>query len=251
MKNLTIIIPCAGNSSRFSANLPKSLTNFNGKAFLNNLLTVVDSIFQEIIIPIQPGEKNKELFLSKIDLKFHDKIKLVESTPGRGDGGAILDGFNFMIDQTKYFFVCWGDTYIFNANIFREIFSAAELDAFSSLAYVPLSHSKDPYVTYTLEENQIKDTLLSIDGHIEHEGYEDQSIFLLSPALIKILSSFDKKTNPHAEKISETSLLRFFKYAAAENHKLFGEVLGSKATMSFNTQEELVKILKLDSLNKK
>ena len=65
--------------------------------------------------------------------------------------------------------------------------------------------------------------------------------------LMKTLNSFDQKQKSEARK-KEISLLRFFKYAAAMNHRLVGVTRNLKATLSFNTQEELSKILKSNSL---
>lgn len=247
MQDLSIIIPCAGNSSRFNSNIPKPLAEFKGKAFINYLLSILSEIFKEIVIPIQPGAQNKKIFLSLIDAKFHEKINLVESEAGRGDAGAIIDGYNYISSQKTHFFVCWGDTYFVDPNIFKELIYDAALDDYSADAYVPLIQSKNPYVSYSLEGNNIKDALLSIDGHFVQEGLEDQSIFLLSHKLMKTLNSFDQKQKSEARK-KEISLLRFFKYAAAMNHRLVGVTRNLKATLSFNTQEELSKILKSNSL---
>lgn len=248
MNQLTysIIIPCAGKSSRFNSQIPKPLTTINGKVSLNILLSNLDSFFKKIIIPIPPGSEMLELFESRIESRFLPKISFVASSPGRGDGGAIIDGMKILQTQEEHFFVCWGDTYIVNKSIFFDLLKYALSDNLRSFAYIPLIFLKDPYVSYMLDKNKyIVEAQQSIDGYKFESGFADQSIFMLSKNIAQFLKISALKYTSPAGQISEISLLKSFKTMAEKNFKLKPMIRAKKDSFSFNTKEDLVFIKSL------
>lgn len=242
----SIIIPCAGKSSRFNSMIPKPLVKINGEVSLNILLSVVVTLFDQIIIPIPPGSDMLKLFESSIDNMYLEKVKLVESKPGIGDGGAILDGMKHLQTQEDHFFVCWGDTYIVNKSIFIDLEQFAQSDDHNSFAYIPLVYLNNPYVRYILDENNfILDTQQSIDGYSLKSGYADQSIFMLSKNIDKFLKTSSSTVTSSTLDSSEISLLRSFKFMASKKLKLKSMLRKSKDSLAFNTKKDLAVIEKL------
>ena len=242
----SIIIPCAGKSSRFNSLMPKPLTTINGEVSLNILLSIIIDSFDQIIIPISPGSDMFEMFEGLIDKRFIGKVQLVASTPGRGDGGAILDGMEFLKAKEDHFFVCWGDTYIINNYIFSDLLKFAQSDNFSSFAYIPLVYLNNPYVKYILDEkNCILDAQQSIDGHAFESGFADQSIFMLSKNIEQFLRQASLKAPSSATQSPEISLLRSFRFMVSKNLTLKPMIRESKDSLAFNTIEDLAPIKKL------
>ena len=226
--------------------MPKPLTTINGEVSLNILLSIIIDSFDQIIIPISPGSDMFEMFEGLIDKRFIGKVQLVASTPGRGDGGAILDGMEFLKAKEDHFFVCWGDTYIINKYIFSDLLKFAQSDNFSSFAYIPLVYLNNPYVKYILDEkNCILDAQQSIDGHAFESGFADQSIFMLSKNIEQFLRQASLKTPSSATQSPEISLLRSFRFMVSKNLTLKPMIRESKDSLAFNTIEDLAPIKKL------
>jgi hypothetical protein len=218
----------------------------NGKISLNVLLSALDSSFDQIIIPIPPGADMLNRFETALDNKYLEKVQLVASVPGQGDGGAILDGMEYLQTKEKHFFVCWGDTFIINKTIFSDLLKFALSDSLMSYAYIPLVYLDNPYVSYTLDnEKFILDAQQSIDGHTFQAGFADQSIFMLSKDIKKFLQTSSLNITSSVKGASEISLLRSFKTLVSKNLKLKPMIRESKDSLAFNTKEDLATIIKL------
>ena len=233
LKSSYLIIPSAGKSSRMRSNLPKNLVKVSGRSFINYLLEEVIDTYSQILIPIPDSDEAEKLYYQLIESRFLDKITFIRSVPGSGDAKAIIDAFNYM-KKDAWAYVIWGDSFIQNKLILRDLHKMISNVSNIPTAFVPLTFEKAPYVEYLIRGNRIYDVKLSrYEGPIG-EGLTDNSIFLLSYNFLLEL----KKLYSMNSDIQDFSLLKAFS-DLSEACQILPIILNEKVSISFNNLTEL------------
>ena len=236
------IIPCAGQAKRMGeVNLPKSLIEIKGKPVLLHLLERLSDLFDIFYIPINIS--HKKLYLNFIPEILLQRIKLIESEPGSGDGQAVLDALN-ALDPKKVMnevMVCWGDTFLKEGNLVNSLLDLK----FDEPLLIPVYLTKDPYVSYL--ENDLgvpKRVAFTRRGEIYEEGKTDISLFFIKADVTKDNLIQLKKSKILKDDLSSQNLeLNFLDIIEhlylQDNPAKIIEIDFNDDVYSFNTLEEL------------
>jgi GTP:adenosylcobinamide-phosphate guanylyltransferase len=238
---IDLFIIAAGTGSRLNSEVPKALTDIRGRACIDYLVDHALPHFNEIFVVT-----NKQCQDAWKPWLSGSGITNVSIASGHGDGHATLSGLRGSGSIAPEVVVCWGDIFLESDKIFSEIVNYPLLGA----GCIPARYENNPYVTLTTEltlyPSSCTGALFSKYGETRDQGYHDQSMFRFNKApLIASLTSLDAaywKTNKYMTPGNELSLLHTFHYLYNIGQPL--QIYDTKETvMSFNTQEELEKII--------
>jgi len=211
IKKINSIIPCAGSQIRMETKMPKSLLKINGEPSLNRLIKLLYNRINLFYLVISEKKNEKNLFLSKIEKKFHRKIRFITSLSGSGDGQAVLDAIikGKISHNINYTLLCWGDVYFKSAKTVNFLFNYVEKNNIKNNFIVPLYERKNPYVAFIKDNNNIihKVFFQRRKQYVDY-GFQDLGFFLIKTNIIKKYLLKLKKINKTKKELNFLDLVK-------------------------------------------
>jgi bifunctional N-acetylglucosamine-1-phosphate-uridyltransferase/glucosamine-1-phosphate-acetyltransferase GlmU-like protein len=178
----TLYIIAAGLGTRMgSISVPKALlpTRGNKPNVLNSIEQAYPYYDKIFVIGNELVHKVWDEFESSLPVAFAEKVKVKTIKSGLGDGHAVLTALNDFTDESnsEYVSILWGDAYIPDEGIFKEI---TEYDCAygNASGVIPVVFEDNPYVTIMM--NNMMDVVgadFSKRGESHASGMHDQSLF--------------------------------------------------------------------------
>ena len=268
MKNKSkLYIIAAGLSSRMGG-YPKHLCTIDGQGMTNieNTLFLAYMHYDEIVVVLNKNlAKEYAVETTNIAEKYRAKVKFIES--GKGDGHAIYEAIKDEKDYDEVTCV-WGDTYFSNIDIFQSKIHADLLTVvcakdISPYCYINVYNDWFFSCLYKNTYKTIESMYFKSDYPIkENRKYlHDQSTFVVNVNKFKKYFSqyidycdYTTKTLVKAKDL-EYSIIKFANWVIQirkEEHLINAFILKERKnrpyTLSFNTKEELQKVIDLNTL---
>ena len=242
---MELIIIAAGNGKRMgNISVPKVLYPVNGMPNLQRILNAAEDagVFDEIHIVIKASAENDFVDYfhkhpSKVD------VNLVSINSGYGDGHAIMEALVQIGASKDKAVVVWGDVYIENGMIFKELVSYED-QCFNVI--VPVCKEESPYVTILADQDMnVTGADFSKLGEKHFEGLHDQSVFMINKnAALEALQTMHNVLWKNGRYISESKELNFLHAM----HYLYNHdepascYITEYPTKSFNSIDEVQRI---------
>ena len=199
-------------------------------------------VFDEIHIVIKASAENDFVDYfhkhpSKVD------VHLVCINSGYGDGHAIMEALVQIGASKDKAIVVWGDVYIENGMIFKELVSYED-QCFNVI--VPVCKEESPYVTILADQDMnVTGADFSKLGEKHFEGLHDQSVFMINKnATLEALQTMHNVLWKNGRYISESKELNFLHAM----HYLYNHdepascYITEYPTKSFNSIDEVQRI---------
>lgn len=231
------IVPAAGKGTRLGYHLPKVLFEIHGKTILEHLYERLRPICSEIILVVSPDGKNiLEKFIKEKELLA---ISLAVQGQPLGMADAILAAKNH--EPADHFLILWGDQIGISASTIHETLSH-HISANNDFTF-PVYGTKNPYVHYVREGNQITKVLQRREGDLmPDEGFTDAGFFISKGTnFFKNISEYilkDESSLGHITK--EKNFLPFIPWLSKKNFKI--EAIQNKNmndTLGINSKEDV------------
>ena len=241
------IIPCAGEAKRMgNINMPKSLYHINGIPTLQTLLIKLSQFCSRFVLAINETDFINNIYKQSLSEELLSKIDFVPSVSGAGDGQAILDCLNFISNKNlknDYNLICWGDSYIKDASIFK--FLIKKISSLNEDFVVPINHVKNPYVTYLFsKKNKLSRVAFQRRGEFLNEGYTDLSVFFIKMNIKDYLIEMKKNQNLITKnKVNELNFLDLVNFMYKKRISMATINIDSNTYISsFNTVKEALNL---------
>ena len=240
MKNVLLIV-AAGKSSRFGG-YPKALCMLKDTMNVDNTVKYARRFFDEVYLGL-----NVETVKKFSDLKTDARILSIET--GQGDSLSLLKMIRLIREEDKELqkiYVCWGDAFFVDEKPFTQFAEKIEDKQF----YVACSIDEKPYAWFDVDEddNVVRSHFKKIDGEIE-KGIHDQSLFCFDiDAYIRYINEYKDSIGLLSEdydenETKEAKLLDLFIYLYEHGNPVKSVLIDKNRVLSFNTREELDKIV--------
>ena len=207
-KDLTFIIPAAGNSSRFKAKESKIFYIFKKKTLIEHVINKAKKFTKNIII-ISNKKNYKKL---KIICKNYTnlKIKIVFQIKPKGMGDAINIGLSKV--KTISSAVIWADQIFIGHETLKKTLFYFKLT--KPLLCFPIVKKKNPYVYINFKNNSFYSIVQTREtGKKILKGFSDCGFFVFKTKEIKQkLNELIKQKKIIAKKTKEIDFLKSFKY---------------------------------------
>lgn len=207
---MELIIIAAGNGKRMgNISVPKVLYPVNGMPNLQRILNAANDagIFDSVYVVIKESAENDFVDYfhkhpSEVD------VHLTSINSGYGDGHAIMEALSQIGATDDNAIVVWGDVYIENGMIFKELVSYED-QCFNVI--VPVCKEESPYVTILADQDM---NVIGADfsklGEKHFEGLHDQSVFMINKnAALEVLQTMHNVLWKNGRYISESKELNF------------------------------------------
>lgn len=207
---MELIIIAAGNGKRMgNISVPKVLYPVNGMPNLQRILNAANDagIFDSVYVVIKESAENDFVDYfhkhpSEVD------VHLTSINSGYGDGHAIMEALSQIGATDDNAIVVWGDVYIENGMIFKELVSYED-QCFNVI--VPVCKEESPYVTILADQDM---NVIGADfsklGEKHFEGLHDQSVFMINKnAALEALQTMHNVLWKNGRYISESKELNF------------------------------------------
>ena len=242
---MELIIIAAGNGKRMgNISIPKVLYPVNGVPNLQRILNAADDagVFDSVQLVIKESAQNDFVdYLHKHPPKI--EVELVSINSGYGDGHALMEALTQIQFTNNKAIVVWGDVYIENGMIFKELVSYED-QCYNVI--VPVCKEDSPYVTILADQNMnITGADFSKLGEKHFEGLHDQSVFMINKnATLETLETMHNVLWKNGRYISESKELNFlhamhYLYNFDEPATCY---ITEYPTKSFNTIDEVKQI---------
>ena len=237
-KDLTIIVPAAGKSSRFKNKKSKILYTYKKKIILEHIIDKC-LVFSKNILIISNRKNLKKIksIIKRKYKKFNIKILIQEKPLGMGD--AVYIGLQKVI--TRFAATIWADQiYIENETIKKTIIY---FEKSKSLFTFPVFYKKNPY-TKIIRDKSKKFVEIVQSKEIDYDlksGESDCGFFIFKTSKIrKLLKYLINKKMILSKKSNEVEFLSAFKYI-----KKIGKITTIKAnsekdTLGINFKKDLI-----------
>lgn len=240
---MKLIIIAAGNGKRMGdISVPKVLYPVNGIPNLKRILSAAESsgIFETVKIVIKESAVGVFTDYFKNNSTELD-IELTPINSGYGDGHALMEALHG--DDRGNAIVMWGDAYIENGMIFKEL---SMYEGKCSSVIVPVFKEQNPYVTILADDDM---NIIGADfsklGEKHFEGLHDQSVFMINKnSVLHTLKTMHDVQWKNGRYISESKELNFLHIM----HFLHNRNIPAKCyiteypTKSFNSIDEVKQI---------
>ena len=234
-KDLSIIIPAAGRSSRFKTKLSKIFYVYKKKLIIEHILNKMQNVSNEVIIITSPTNYKKLLKISK---KYKSmNIQFVIQHKPKGMGHAVYLGLKKI--RTRDAGVIWADQiFLLKKTILGtiKIFLSS-----NSILCFPIFFKKNPYVYVSLKNEKFYKIIQTRESERKIEkGYSDCGFFVFKTKIVKqILKKLILNKKIITKKTKEIDFLKSFTFL-----KKFGEIItvhanSVKDTNGINYLEDL------------
>ena len=185
----TLYIIAAGLGTRMgSISVPKALlpTRDNKPNVLNSIELAIPYYDKIFVIGNELVHKVWDEFESSLPIEFGGKVKVKTIKSGLGDGHAVLSALTDFDDDTnpEYVSILWGDAYIPDEGIFKEI-TNYDCEYGHASGVIPVMFEDNPYVTIMM--NNAMDVVgadFSKRGEKHAKGMHDQSLFKFKKSVL-------------------------------------------------------------------
>jgi len=234
-KDLSIIIPAAGRSSRFKTKISKIFYVYKKKLIIEHILKKIQNISNDIIIITSPTNYKKLLQIKK-KYKLMN-IKLVIQNKPKGMGQAVYLGLKKI--KTRYSAVIWADQiFLLKKTILSTI---KKFISSKSILCFPIFFKKNPYVYVSLKNDKFYKIIQTRESDIKiQKGYSDCGFFVFKTKIVKqTLKKLILNKKIITKKTKEIDFLKSFTFL-----KKYGEVItvpaySIKDTNGINYLEDL------------
>ena len=236
-KDITFIIPAAGNSSRFMSDKSKIFYKYKNKPLILHTVDKCLRFSNNIIIVI--NKKNIKQ-LKKI-LSIYKKIKFIYvlQNQAKGMGHAISLGLKKC--KTKHTSVIWSDQIFLTLKTIKK--TIIFFNKNNSLLCFPVIKKKLPYV-YILRDahNFFKDIIQTREGgQVVKTGESDCGFFIFKTLLVKsLLKDLIKRKKILTKKTKEIDFLKAFKFFKKIGKLDILKAVSVKDTIGVNTIGDLI-----------
>lgn len=237
-RNLRVVIPAAGRSSRSGLSYPKSLHRIEGLPILVRLCKAMLEYDATPIIIINPGHLS--LFEETLN-EFEIKAQFVFQHEPLGMGNALLQ-VNTVVKDDEDILLVWSDIPLLNANTIRHLVNchrAAQND-FSLVTSLCAS-------CYTIVKRDKGKLTAVIETRAEglppgKDGERDIGLFVFrKQPVFSLLQKFEEYTEVNGKK--EQGFLYIIQKLVQEGYRAEGYPIAVPAdVLSFNTPEDLKEI---------
>lgn len=219
-KNLTFIIPAAGNSSRFKAKESKIFYIFKKKTLIEHVINKVKKFTQNIIIVSNKKNYKKLRIICKNYTNL--KIKIVFQNKPKGMGDAVNIGLSKV--KTPSSAVIWADQIFIGHETLKKTLSYFKLS--KPLLCFPVIKKKNPYVYVNFKNNIFYNIVQTREaGKKIQKGFSDCGFFIFETKKVyKIINKLIKQKKIFTKKTKEIDFLKSFIYL-----KKFGNIKTLKA----------------------
>ena len=234
-KDLTFVIPAAGNSSRFKAKESKIFYVFKKKTMIEHVIDKVKKFTHNIIIV-----SNKKNFkkLTIICEKYANlKIKIVFQNKPKGMGDAVNIGLSKVKTLTSA--VIWADQIFIGHETLKKTLSNFKLT--KSLLCFPVIKKKNPYVFINFKNNNFHSIIQTREtGKKILKGFSDCGFFVFKTKEIKKkLKELIKQKKIITKKTKEIDFLKSFKYLKKVGNIKTIRAISIKDSIGINYLEDL------------
>ena len=207
-KNLTFIIPAAGNSSRFKAKDSKIFFIYKKKTLIEHIINKVKKFTHNIIIISNKKNYKKLRIICKNYTNL--KIKIVFQNKPKGMGDAVNIGLSKVKTLTSA--VIWADQIFICYETLKKTLSNFKLT--KSLLCFPVIKKKNPYVYVNFKNNNFHSIIQTREtGKKIAKGYSDCGFFVFKTNEIKSkLKELIKQKKIITKKTKEIDFLKSFQY---------------------------------------
>ena len=208
-KDLSIIVPAAGRSSRFKTKESKIFFSYKNKTLIEHVIDKVKDFTKNIIIisNIRNYEKLKQVIKK---YKKYKKLKidiLLQKKP-RGMGDAVSIGLSTI--KTSHCAVIWADQIFLTKETIKKTINHF-LKSRSVLCF-PIFFKKKPYVYIKYKNKNFENVVQTREGGRKvNEGYSDCGFFIFQTKIVKkVLKELTAKKKNITKKTKEIDFLKIF-----------------------------------------
>ena len=239
--NKALLIVAAGKSSRFGG-YPKALCMLKEEYNVSNTIKYAKKVFNDIYLGLNIETVNN---YPNLDLD----CKILSINTGQGDAMSLLKLVRLVKKDNPNLdrlYVCWGDAFFVDEIPFIQFDQDIQQDKWN----VACSIDDKPYAWFDTDENDyiIRSHFKKSDGEID-KGIHDQSLFSfdmnsLETYLEEYREYLGLKSEDYDEnETKEVRLLDIFTYHYGLNRPVKTVLIDKNKILSFNTKEELDKII--------
>ena len=208
-KDLSIIIPAAGRSTRFKTKESKIFFCYKNKSLIEHVIDKVKNFTENIIIisNISNYKKLKQV-LKKYKKNKKLKIKVLLQKKPRGMGDAVNIGLSNI--KTFVSAVVWADQIFLTKKTIKK--TIKHFFKSRSILCFPVFFKKNPYVYVKYKNERFENITQTREGGRKiHEGYSDCGFFIFQTVIVKnVLKELTKEKKNITKKTKEIDFLKSF-----------------------------------------